>query len=176
MREARSGGPGISARYRFSSENTNLSRRIVCSSASIVRLGSSGHDANRANPPSSKCELNSLSGAASSSAECFCAISRATEALKHSAPLKKSSHGQAGSQCWEWRSRYAFASEKNVRSPQRLRTGTRHARSERLYEHRFTRVRPQPVVEQDDHTEGNRATAERGCCVQPISSGENTTP
>jgi hypothetical protein len=43
----------------------------------------------RANPPSFKCDLNSLSGSANSPAECFCAIARAAGALKHSAPLKK---------------------------------------------------------------------------------------
>jgi hypothetical protein len=92
MREARRRGLGTSARYRSSSENRNSSRRIDCSSAIIVRRGSSGHDANRANPPSSNCELNSLSGSANSSPECFCAIARAAEALKRSAPLKKWSH------------------------------------------------------------------------------------
>ena len=44
MREARRGGLGTSARYRFSSENRNSSCRIDCSSASIVRRCSSGHD------------------------------------------------------------------------------------------------------------------------------------
>jgi hypothetical protein len=92
MREARRGGLGTSARYRFSSENRNSSSRIDCSSASIVGRCSSGHDSIRANPPSSKCELNSLSGSANSSAECFCAVARVAEALRHSAPLKKSSH------------------------------------------------------------------------------------
>ncbi len=92
MREARRGGLGTSARYRFSSENRNSSCRIDCSSASSVRRCSSGHDSIRANPPSSKCELNSLSGSANSSAECFCAVARVAEALRHSAPLKKSSH------------------------------------------------------------------------------------
>src|SRR5271163_4064937 len=85
-------GLGTSARYRFSSENRDTSPRIDWSSAIIVRRGSNGHDANRANPPSSKYELNSLSGSANSSAECFSAIARAAEALKDSAPLKKSSH------------------------------------------------------------------------------------
>src|SRR5713101_1453272 len=41
---AHGGGLGTSARYRFSSENRNSSCRIDCSSASIVRRCSSGHD------------------------------------------------------------------------------------------------------------------------------------
>jgi hypothetical protein len=59
-----------------------------------------------------------------------------------------------------------FVSEKKVRSPEKLRTSTRDARSERLHQDRLARVRPQPVVERYDHAEGNRATVERGCCVQ----------
>src|ERR1700686_698583 len=92
MRQAHREGLGTSARYRFSSENSNSSRRIDSDSASIVRRGSSGHDANRATPPSCRSELNSLSGSVNSSAECFSAIARAAEALKRSVPLKKSSH------------------------------------------------------------------------------------
>src|SRR5271166_2106080 len=91
-REAPGGELGTSARYRFSSENRGTSPRRDWSSAIIVRRGSNGHDANRANPPSSNCELKSLSGSANSSAECFCAIALAAEALDHSALLKKSSH------------------------------------------------------------------------------------
>src|SRR6202007_549685 len=92
MREARPGRLGTSARYRFSSENSNSSRRIDSDSASIVRRGSGGRDANRATPASCRSELNSLSGSVNSSAECFSAIARAEEGLKRSAPLKKSSH------------------------------------------------------------------------------------
>lgn len=92
MREARRVDLGTSVRYRFSSENRNSSRRIDWSSAIIVRRGSSGHDSSWANPPCSKCELNSLIGSANSVAECFCAIIRAAEARRHSAPLKNSSH------------------------------------------------------------------------------------
>jgi hypothetical protein len=45
-----------------------------CTAHRIPAAIGSGHDSIRANPPSSKCELNSLSGSANSSAECFCAV------------------------------------------------------------------------------------------------------
>src|SRR5580704_1320955 len=92
MRAACEAELGTFARYLFSSENRLSSPRIDWSSAIIVRRGSNGHDANRANPPSSNSELKSLSGSANSPAECFSAIARAAEALDHSGLLKKSSH------------------------------------------------------------------------------------
>ena len=83
-------------------------------------------------------------------------------ALGHHSIKKRHMCGQVGSRCRQWRSRYAFASEKKVRSPEKLRTGTRNARAERLHQDRLARVGPQPVVEQNDHAEGDRATVERG--------------
>ncbi|HVN28608.1 MAG TPA: hypothetical protein VMT64_08990, partial [Candidatus Binataceae bacterium] len=59
----------------------------------------------------------------------------------------------------------AFAGEKNVRGLEDQRPGARAARSERLNQNRLARVGPQPVVEQDDHGEGNRAAVERRCRV-----------
>ena len=41
---------------------------------------------------------------------------------------------------------------------------------------RLARVRPQPVVEQNDYAEGNRATVNAAAAFQPTSFGENITP
>src|SRR5271170_6418804 len=73
--------------------------------------------------------------------------------------------GQVGSRCRQWRSGYAFAGEKKVRSLEKLRTGVRDARSEGLHQDRLARLRPQPVVEQNDHAKGDRAAVERGCGI-----------
>jgi len=86
-------------------------------------------------------------------------------ALGHRSIKKRHMCGQVGSRCRQWRSRCALAGEKKVGSLEKLRTGTSGARSERRHQDWLAGVRPQPVVEQNDHTKGNRASVERRCCI-----------